>query len=74
MCFRDFAGFWKVSRGCRTCGLFFPMIPTNHYNVHDIIQGKPKDRMAGGAEEFNAFFYSLVSTDTQVSRPGALDC
>ncbi|KAG0566661.1 hypothetical protein KC19_7G079900 [Ceratodon purpureus] len=28
-------------------------------------KGKPKDRMAGGAEEFNAFFYSLVSTDTQ---------
>ena len=42
--------------------------------IPDIIQGKPKDRMAGGAEEFNAFFYSLVSTDTQVSRPGALDC
>ncbi|GBG62934.1 hypothetical protein CBR_g34305 [Chara braunii] len=28
-------------------------------------KGKPKDRMAGGAEEFNAFFYSLVSNDTQ---------
>lgn len=28
-------------------------------------KGKPKDRVAGGAEEFNAFFYSLVSTDTQ---------
>lgn len=23
--------------------------------------------MAGGKEEYNAFFYSLVSTDTQVS-------
>lgn len=28
-------------------------------------KGKPKDRAPGGAEEFNAFFYSLVSTDTQ---------
>lgn len=28
-------------------------------------KGKHKDRMAGGAEEFNAFFYTLVSTDTQ---------
>ncbi|KAI4364906.1 hypothetical protein MLD38_020937 [Melastoma candidum] len=28
-------------------------------------KGKPQDRMAGGKEEFNAFFYSLVSTDTQ---------
>lgn len=28
-------------------------------------KGKPKDRGPGGAEEFNAFFYSLVSTDTQ---------
>lgn len=28
-------------------------------------KGKPKDRVTGGAEEFNAFFYSLVSTDTQ---------
>ncbi|XP_024378894.1 general transcription and DNA repair factor IIH helicase/translocase subunit XPB1 [Physcomitrium patens] len=28
-------------------------------------KGKHKDRMAGGTEEFNAFFYSLVSTDTQ---------
>ncbi|CAK9278092.1 unnamed protein product [Sphagnum jensenii] len=28
-------------------------------------KGKPQDRVAGGAEEFNAFFYSLVSTDTQ---------
>lgn len=24
--------------------------------------------MAGGKEEYNAFFYSLVSTDTQVDR------
>lgn len=29
-------------------------------------QGKLQDRMAGGKEEYNAFFYSLVSTDTQV--------
>ncbi|XP_039045950.1 general transcription and DNA repair factor IIH helicase subunit XPB1-like [Hibiscus syriacus] len=29
-------------------------------------KGKIKDRMAGGKEEYNAFFYSLVSTDTQV--------
>lgn len=29
-------------------------------------QGKIEDRMAGGKEEYNAFFYSLVSTDTQV--------
>ncbi|WCJ24749.1 General transcription and DNA repair factor IIH helicase subunit XPB [Euphorbia peplus] len=28
-------------------------------------KGKHKDRMAGGKEEYNAFFYSLVSTDTQ---------
>ncbi|KAG6557221.1 hypothetical protein Mapa_001148 [Marchantia paleacea] len=28
-------------------------------------KGKHKDRMAGGSEEFNAFFYTLVSTDTQ---------
>ncbi|EFJ20433.1 hypothetical protein SELMODRAFT_109026 [Selaginella moellendorffii] len=28
-------------------------------------KGKPKDRVKGGTEEFNAFFYSLVSTDTQ---------
>ncbi|XP_078160898.1 general transcription and DNA repair factor IIH helicase/translocase subunit XPB1-like [Carex rostrata] len=28
-------------------------------------KGKPQDRMAGGKEEYNAFFYSLVSTDTQ---------
>ncbi|EPS67161.1 hypothetical protein M569_07617, partial [Genlisea aurea] len=27
--------------------------------------GKPQDRVAGGKEEYNAFFYSLVSTDTQ---------
>ncbi|TVU35469.1 hypothetical protein EJB05_17360 [Eragrostis curvula] len=27
--------------------------------------GKHQDRMAGGKEEYNAFFYSLVSTDTQ---------
>ncbi|KAM7494282.1 hypothetical protein LguiB_028891 [Lonicera macranthoides] len=27
-------------------------------------KGKHKDRMAGGKEEYNAFFYSLVSTDT----------
>ncbi|KAJ3670649.1 hypothetical protein LUZ60_008075 [Juncus effusus] len=27
-------------------------------------KGKPQDRMAGGKEEYNAFFYSLVSTDT----------
>lgn len=42
-------------------------------NVVHVIQGKHKDRMAGGAEEFNAFFYSLVSTDTQVSPLGASD-
>ncbi|KAK4389262.1 General transcription and DNA repair factor IIH helicase subunit XPB1 [Sesamum angolense] len=29
-------------------------------------KGKHQDRMAGGKEEYNAFFYSLVSTDTQV--------
>ncbi|KAL0447919.1 UNVERIFIED_CONTAM: General transcription and DNA repair factor IIH helicase subunit XPB1 [Sesamum latifolium] len=29
-------------------------------------KGKPQDRVAGGKEEYNAFFYSLVSTDTQV--------
>lgn len=29
-------------------------------------QGRPQDRIAGGKEEYNAFFYSLVSTDTQV--------
>jgi DNA excision repair protein ERCC-3 len=28
------------------------------------VQGRPQDRVAGGAEEFNAFFYSLVSKDT----------
>ncbi|CAN1300645.1 General transcription and DNA repair factor IIH helicase subunit XPB1, partial [Linum perenne] len=28
-------------------------------------KGKLEDRMAGGKEEYNAFFYSLVSTDTQ---------
>ncbi|KAI3903647.1 hypothetical protein MKW98_032301 [Papaver atlanticum] len=28
-------------------------------------KGKHRDRMAGGKEEYNAFFYSLVSTDTQ---------
>jgi hypothetical protein len=28
--------------------------------------------MAGGKEEYNAFFYSLVSTDTQVSLTGLL--
>ncbi|CAN4077690.1 unnamed protein product [Withania somnifera] len=27
--------------------------------------GRHQDRMAGGKEEYNAFFYSLVSTDTQ---------
>lgn len=31
-------------------------------------QGKLQDRMAGGKEEYNAFFYSLVSTDTQVTN------
>ncbi|CAI9094123.1 OLC1v1029812C1 [Oldenlandia corymbosa var. corymbosa] len=31
------------------------------------LQGKLQDRMAGGKEEYNAFFYSLVSTDTQVT-------
>lgn len=34
-------------------------------NFH-CFQGKPQDRVAGGKEEYNAFFYSLVSTDTQV--------
>ncbi|MED6191469.1 General transcription and DNA repair factor IIH helicase subunit xpb1 [Stylosanthes scabra] len=29
-------------------------------------KGKLQDRMAGGKEEYNAFFYSLVSTDTQM--------
>ncbi|KAK6935411.1 ERCC3/RAD25/XPB helicase, C-terminal domain [Dillenia turbinata] len=29
-------------------------------------KGRPQDRLAGGKEEYNAFFYSLVSTDTQV--------
>lgn len=38
-----------------------------NYGMH-IVQGKPQDRVAGGAEEFNAFFYSLVSTDTQVRQ------
>ncbi|KAE8677973.1 TFIIH basal transcription factor complex helicase XPB subunit [Hibiscus syriacus] len=28
-------------------------------------KGKLEDRMVGGKEEYNAFFYSLVSTDTQ---------
>ncbi|XP_055821584.1 general transcription and DNA repair factor IIH helicase subunit XPB1 isoform X2 [Solanum dulcamara] len=28
-------------------------------------KGRHQDRMAGGKEEYNAFFYSLVSTDTQ---------
>ncbi|XP_004308733.1 PREDICTED: DNA repair helicase XPB2-like [Fragaria vesca subsp. vesca] len=28
-------------------------------------KGRPEDRLAGGKEEYNAFFYSLVSTDTQ---------
>ncbi|XP_050377429.1 general transcription and DNA repair factor IIH helicase subunit XPB1-like [Argentina anserina] len=28
-------------------------------------KGRPQDRIAGGKEEYNAFFYSLVSTDTQ---------
>ncbi|KAM7525782.1 hypothetical protein LguiA_015684 [Lonicera macranthoides] len=28
-------------------------------------KGRHKDRLAGGKEEYNAFFYSLVSTDTQ---------
>ncbi|GAB4834440.1 General transcription and DNA repair factor IIH helicase subunit xpb1 [Ancistrocladus abbreviatus] len=28
-------------------------------------KGRIEDRMAGGKEEYNAFFYSLVSTDTQ---------
>lgn len=28
-------------------------------------KGKLQDRMAGGSEEYNAFYYSLVSTDTQ---------
>ncbi|KAF5753363.1 putative DNA helicase chromatin remodeling SNF2 family [Helianthus annuus] len=28
-------------------------------------KGRLQDRMAGGKEEYNAFFYSLVSTDTQ---------
>ncbi|KAL6547858.1 General transcription and DNA repair factor IIH helicase subunit xpb1 [Orobanche hederae] len=28
-------------------------------------KGKPQDRVAGGKEEYNVFFYSLVSTDTQ---------
>ncbi|KAK4400874.1 General transcription and DNA repair factor IIH helicase subunit XPB1 [Sesamum angolense] len=31
----------------------------------DMVLGKPQDRVAGGKEEYNAFFYSLVSTDTQ---------
>ncbi|KAI5015083.1 hypothetical protein ZWY2020_056473 [Hordeum vulgare] len=33
--------------------------------VHQGFWGKHQDRMAGGKEEYNAFFYSLVSTDTQ---------
>ncbi|KAK4338445.1 hypothetical protein RND71_042932 [Anisodus tanguticus] len=28
-------------------------------------KGRHQDRMSGGKEEYNAFFYSLVSTDTQ---------
>lgn len=36
------------------------------FNYHLKWQGKLQDRMAGGKEEYNAFFYSLVSTDTQV--------
>ncbi|CAI5494124.1 unnamed protein product [Closterium sp. Naga37s-1] len=28
-------------------------------------KGRKEDRMAGGTEHYNAFFYSLVSTDTQ---------
>ena len=28
-------------------------------------KGRKEDRVAGGSEEYNAFFYSLVSTDTQ---------
>ncbi|KAI4968770.1 hypothetical protein ZWY2020_046100 [Hordeum vulgare] len=34
--------------------------------VHQGFRGKHQDRMAGGKEEYNDFFYSLVSTDTQV--------
>lgn len=30
------------------------------------IKGKLADRMEGGSEYYNAFYYSLVSTDTQV--------
>ncbi|PKA66278.1 DNA repair helicase XPB1 [Apostasia shenzhenica] len=30
-----------------------------------VYKGRLHDRMAGGKEEYNAFFYSLVSTDTQ---------
>ncbi|KAL2225346.1 UNVERIFIED_CONTAM: General transcription and DNA repair factor IIH helicase subunit XPB1, partial [Sesamum indicum] len=34
-------------------------------NTIFLSKGKPQDRVAGGKEEYNAFFYSLVSTDTQ---------
>uniref|UniRef100_A0A803M3D7 ERCC3/RAD25/XPB helicase C-terminal domain-containing protein n=1 Tax=Chenopodium quinoa TaxID=63459 RepID=A0A803M3D7_CHEQI len=34
-------------------------------NTIFLSKGRPEDRMAGGKEEYNAFFYSLVSTDTQ---------
>ncbi|KAK4488301.1 hypothetical protein RD792_004057 [Penstemon davidsonii] len=33
-------------------------------------KGKQEDRVTGGKEEYNAFFYSLVSTDTQVRSAG----
>ena len=44
-----------------------PMISLeNNHTIFCVKQGKLQDRMAGGKEEYNAFFYSLVSTDTQV--------
>ncbi|KAL0290963.1 UNVERIFIED_CONTAM: General transcription and DNA repair factor IIH helicase subunit XPB1 [Sesamum angustifolium] len=40
-------------------------VPLIQFLCLDMVLGKPQDRVAGGKEEYNAFFYSLVSTDTQ---------
>ncbi|PQM38464.1 DNA repair helicase XPB1 [Prunus yedoensis var. nudiflora] len=50
---------WSYSKGK---GLF--SYGCNHSFLL-IVLGKLQDRMAGGKEEYNAFFYSLVSMDTQ---------
>ncbi|CAI9756348.1 unnamed protein product [Fraxinus pennsylvanica] len=53
---------FKTSRDVNT--VFLSKVGDNSIDIPEA-NGKPRDRIAGGKEEYNAFFYSLVSTDTQ---------